>query len=257
MNIGFTHFKLKISGSNWLPQILVASMVFGFNDLKAGDAPILGSPVMTLIENSDGEQLSRLVKLGLSPNSQVYERGKLVEPFTLLEYACFLEKEAAIRVLINSGADLKLRSKLGEFPVEMLIQNNRRDLAALLALKEQKRTDEETFEHIVCEYLLRTYDSARKKDGYSPIILINGKKPGQTFEVLLNSLFPKTEKSPGDKIFVVKMTFDLSFHGPFGKDTVIFKLTLGDGPLSGGIVSTEYQLQYGYWIPGKFKSMDR
>lgn len=249
------HTESKVSGMLRRMQLLVVAMVLGSNGLKAEEAPVLNSSVMAVIEKDDDALLSQLVELGMSPNSRVYEQGRLVVPCTLLEYACILEKEAAIRALINSGADLQQRTHLGEFAIETLIHKNRPDLAAMLAVKVHKRTDEATFEHIVSDYLVRSHDPSRKNHPVPPQITINGHKPSPTLEVLLNSLFPKAEKIPAGETQPKEMRFTLSFNGPFGKDFVKFKQASG-GALSGGQVTTDYQLQYGYWLPGKFESMD-
>lgn len=240
----------------WRAQLLMVVSILGFGCLRAKDDLILNSSVMTVIDKDEGEQISHLVELGMSPNSKLYEPGRIVRPYTLLEYACLVQRKSSIKALVDAGADLRLRSESGEFPIETLIQKNRHDLAAMLALKEQKMTEEATFEHIVCDYLLRTYDSPLNKSR-TPVIKINGERPSQTFGLLLHSLFPGTGNIRADKASFIEMKFVLSFKELFGKDIVKFQLSVGGEALNGGLKSTEYRLQYGYWVPEEFKSMER
>ena len=227
-----------------LPQFAIAT------DATTFGVPTFGAEIIDLIDENKIGELTKLLDRGLSPNSFVIAPGRISRRYSLIEYACLTQNDQCIDLLVSNGADVKARTSTGAFPIETLIANGRHDLSAKLSIPTKMKPDEIVFEFIIWDYWLRRQITALDTVAASQIQL-NNHPVSVELQLMLTRGGNIDQKHKSN----VRFNFQLAFKG-INKDKVSFELLRGNEPLSGGSVTTEYQLLYGYWLPGKFRSSD-
>lgn len=217
-----------------------------------------GDTVSNLVKRDDAEELRKLIDMGMSPDSYV-DDSSIELTISLLELACRFEKEKIIRLLAEKKANLKPLSYSGQFPIEILLEAKRKDLAALLARQVEPKTDDQLFEHIFFlvqeKSVLHVHPDLAKRPQF---ITVNGKPPGPNIRMLVNAtgghLIDELTEYGASNVRIKR--YSIGFPEVGKRDRIVCRVKLGPTDRPTGESEYTYSLQFGYWLLTSTKGTD-